>query len=112
MVWLAFNVRLPSVDQLHEQLDRWGSLAWLAFTLLYVVVAVTPIPVTIMAIAFRGFVSRIAVLLGLVFGTLLSWILDKANVGLVSQAADPAAAPKLPRFDLSQVGSADWFGLP
>lgn len=67
MVWLAFNVRLPSVDQLHEQLDRWGGFAWLAFTLLYVVVAVTPIPVTIMAIAG-------GVLFGVAEGSVLSVI--------------------------------------
>ena len=65
MVWLAFNVRLPSLEELRADLDRWGWAAWLVFTGLYAVVALTPIPVTIMAVAG-------GVLFGLVEGSVLS----------------------------------------
>lgn len=65
MLWLAFHVRLPSVDQLRDGLDAWGGFAWLGFILLYAVVAITPIPVTIMAVAG-------GVLFGVVEGSVLS----------------------------------------
>ncbi len=65
MLWLAFNVSLPSVEELQQQLDRWGSAAFVIFILIYAVVAVTPIPVTIMAVAG-------GVLFGVVEGSLLS----------------------------------------
>lgn len=51
MLWLAFNVRLPSAEQLREWIEGLGWAGWLGFIALYAVVAVTPIPVTIMAVA-------------------------------------------------------------
>ncbi|MCP3424457.1 TVP38/TMEM64 family protein [Rothia sp. AR01] len=65
MVWLALNVRLPSAEELRADLDRWGWAAWLIFIGLYAVVALTPIPVTVMAVAA-------GVLFGVVEGSLLS----------------------------------------
>ncbi|UBH05376.1 TVP38/TMEM64 family protein [Leucobacter sp. Psy1] len=67
MLWLAFHVRLPSLAELQQLLDGWGGAAWIAFTLLYAVVAVTPIPVTIMAVTG-------GVLFGVVEGAILSVI--------------------------------------
>ena len=67
MVWLALNVRLPSVDELQARIDELGAWAPLAFIALYAVVALTPIPVTIMAVAG-------GMLFGLGPGTLLSMI--------------------------------------
>lgn len=67
MLWLAFNVRLPSIDTLHEQIASWGWAAWLVFIGTYAVVAITPIPVTVMAITA-------GLLFGFVEGTLLSVI--------------------------------------
>ena len=50
MVWLAFNVRLPSLDMLRGQIEAFGWWSWLAFVGAYAVVALTPIPVTLMAL--------------------------------------------------------------
>lgn len=65
MVWLVVYVDLPSIEELQEIMERWGGAAWIAFILLYALVAVTPIPVTIMAVAG-------GVLFGVIEGSLLS----------------------------------------
>lgn len=65
MLWLAFNVRLPSVGELRAQMEGLGWGAWLAFVGLYALVAMTPIPVTIMAVTG-------GLLFGVVEGSVLS----------------------------------------
>ncbi len=67
MLWLALNVRLPSLDELRAGIAELGAWAPLAFVVLYALVALTPIPVTIMAVA-----GGLAFGLGL--GTLLSML--------------------------------------
>ena len=67
LLWLAFNVRLPSIDALHEMIASWGWAAWLVFIGTYAVVALTPIPVTVMAVTA-------GLLFGFSVGTLLSVI--------------------------------------
>ncbi|MGP5717654.1 TVP38/TMEM64 family protein [Brachybacterium tyrofermentans] len=67
MIWLALNVRLPSLDELRAEFAELGAWGPLAFIGLYAVVALTPIPVTIMAVAG-------GMLFGLPFGTVLSMI--------------------------------------
>ncbi|CAL8898993.1 TVP38/TMEM64 family protein [Kocuria varians] len=49
MLWLAFHVRLPSAEVLRGDLDRWGGWAWAVFVLFYAVLAITPIPVSVLA---------------------------------------------------------------
>ncbi|MGO1539542.1 MAG: TVP38/TMEM64 family protein [Leucobacter sp.] len=65
MLWLVFNVDLPSIDQLRSVSESWGGLAWVVFILFYAIVAITPIPVTIMAVAG-------GVLFGVIEGSILS----------------------------------------
>ena len=65
MVWLAFTVDLPSQDELEATIDGYGWAGWLVFILIYALVAVTPIPVTIMAVTA-------GVLFGAIEGTVLS----------------------------------------
>src|SRR5699024_5774435 len=67
MVWLAFNVRLPSITELRDNLDTLGWAAWAGFIVLYALVATTPIPVTVMAVTG-------GVLFGVVEGSILSVI--------------------------------------
>jgi len=67
MLWLAFNVRLPSLDELHDVIASWGWAAWLVFIGVYAVVALTPIPVTVIAVTG-------GLLFGFLEGTLLSVI--------------------------------------
>ena len=66
-LWLVFNVHLPSLDGLQKQIADAGFWGFGIFILLYAVVAATPIPVTIMAVAG-------GLAFGLVFGTVLSMI--------------------------------------
>ncbi len=63
------------------------------------------------AVAFRGFWSRIAVFLALIFGYLLSWVLDK-TVGMITSPNGAGDVSTHYRVNLDGVGQADWFGLP
>jgi uracil-xanthine permease len=77
---------------------------WVAIIVMVVVI--------MMAVGLRGFLGRIAVFLGLLFGYVLSWIVDliwgKTSLPL------PGNAEPGPHFrvDWSGVKSADWFGFP
>ena len=51
MLWLAFNVRLPSADQLQEWVSGFGWAGGFAFAGLYAVVGMTPIPISIMSLS-------------------------------------------------------------
>ena len=70
-VWLAFTVRLPELDQLRQMLAGYGAWSWLVFIGAYAVVALTPIPVTIMAVAA-----------GLLFGPLVGSLLSVVGATL------------------------------
>lgn len=65
MVWLAFNVRLPSVGELRDWIDGFGWGSRLVFIAAYAAIALTPIPVTVMAVTG-------GVLFGVVEGSILS----------------------------------------
>ncbi|ATG53303.1 hypothetical protein CFK38_15930 [Brachybacterium vulturis] len=67
MLWLALNVRLPSLDEMQAEIADLGLWGPFFFVGLYAVVAVTPIPVTIMAVAA-------GMIFGLPVGTVLSMI--------------------------------------
>jgi uracil-xanthine permease len=69
--------------------DRWMAI-------------ITMTAVVLMAVGLRGFLGRIAIFLGLIFGYLLSWIFDAIGVGGV--AGD--------RVNWDSVKSADWLGFP
>ncbi|MFC3999476.1 uracil-xanthine permease family protein [Nocardiopsis sediminis] len=90
---IGFNLA-PVVAQNYWPFDQWTALLTMAF-----VVAAT--------VLLPGFLGRIAILLGLVFGFAVSWVSDLAF--------GPAALPdggSAPRVDLSGVQEAAWFGLP
>lgn len=65
MVWLAFNVRLPDLDELRARIESFGWWSWLVFVGVYAAVALTPIPVTLMALTG-------GVLFGVLTGSVLS----------------------------------------
>lgn len=75
MVWLVFHVKLPSLGELRASLEAWGGAAWVVFVALYTVVAITPIPVTIMAVTagvlFGVFEGSVLSIIGALLG---SWI--------------------------------------
>lgn len=67
MVWLAFNVRLPGREVLRAEIDGFGWWSWLVFVGAYAAVALTPIPVSLMALTG-------GVLFGALTGSILSVI--------------------------------------
>lgn len=71
MIWLALNVRLPSLDTLQARIADLGLWGPFVFIALYALVAVTPIPVTIMAVAA-----------GMIFGLPVGTVLSMAGVVL------------------------------
>ena len=65
------------------------------------------------AVVGRGFVARIAIFLGLLFGYGISWIADRINdVPVCSKTVTTACTATGHRLDFSAVGSAKWIGLP
>ncbi|MGI8652953.1 MAG: uracil-xanthine permease family protein [Geodermatophilaceae bacterium] len=95
---IGFNLA-PVVADIYWPQDQWVALA----TMTFVIVA---------ALSLRGFLARISILLGLVFGFVLSWILDQ-TVGEITSLmpATGEVGPHL-RTNFSAVGDAPWFGLP
>jgi uracil-xanthine permease len=101
---IGFNLA-PVVANVYWPQDQWVALATLAF-------------VVLCSVLLRGFWSRIAILLGLIFGFALSWFLDhtagkiisvQSGQHLVNGVATPF--PHL-RVSFDGVKSADWFGFP
>ncbi|MEK2477937.1 MULTISPECIES: uracil-xanthine permease family protein [Streptomyces] len=62
-------------------------------------------------VCLRGFWSRIAIFLGLVFGYAISWIFDRA-FGMIHSVNGAGKVTDHWRLDFSAVGKADWIGLP
>lgn len=97
--------------------DQWVALLTMVITFVVIV-------------AFKGFIGRIGVLIGLIAGFVLSWVLDRTGGQITSvlpsanlrDAAGAACtkegtycvATAFPhdRVDFSGVAKADWIGLP
>jgi uracil-xanthine permease len=79
--------------------DQWVALATMAF-------------VIVASLLLRGFWARIAILLGLIFGFLLSWLLDVTAGPITSVLGGATEATTHDRLDLSGVSGAKWIGLP
>ncbi len=60
---IGFNLA-PVVASVYWPQDQWVALLVMTFTI-------------VCAVAFKGFISRIAVFLALVFGYVISWVFDK-----------------------------------
>ncbi len=69
----------------------------------------TALFVIVVAVLLRGFVSRIAIFLALIFGYLISWIADR--IRLLHQCTGGKCVD-VHRIDWSGVKSAHWLGLP
>jgi xanthine/uracil permease len=95
---IGFNLA-PVVANIYWPQDQWVAL-------------LTMLAVMAMAVGFRGFLGRIAVFLGLVFGYVLSWLFDRA-FGQIN-SFDPAANQATTHFRVnwSGVQAADWIGFP
>ncbi|AUG76743.1 nitrate reductase [Kitasatospora sp. MMS16-BH015] len=94
---IGFNLAPVAAGTYWPQ-DQWTALLTMAFTALALVV-------------LRGFWSRIAIFLGLVFGYVVSWLFDLVFGRIHSSVGGGPAADHW-RLDFSGVGKADWIGLP
>ena len=94
---IGFNLAPVTAGTYWPQ-DQWVALATMAATGLALV-------------ALRGFWSRIAIFLGLVFGYVLSWILDR-TAGKIHSVDGSGKVTDHWRLDLSAVSHAHWIGLP
>lgn len=77
--------------------DQWVGLLTMAFLL-------------VVAVLGRGFLSRIAVFLALVFGYLISWLFDQFST--VQSCTSAGKCMAVHRVDWSGVASAHWIGVP
>ncbi|MDQ1011967.1 uracil-xanthine permease [Streptomyces sp. V4I23] len=93
---IGFNLA-PVTASTYWPQDQWTALLVMLFTGLAVV-------------CLRGFFSRIAIFLGLLFGYALSWALDRIFGKIHSPVGGDAVDHW--RLDLSGVAKADWIGLP
>ncbi|NUS09234.1 MAG: nitrate reductase, partial [Nonomuraea sp.] len=90
MAYVAADVYWPK--------DPWVALLTMAATFVFIGV-------------FKGFLGRIGVLLGLVFGFLLSWGWDLVGGKILAPDATGKVTEHF-RVNLDKVADADWIGLP
>jgi uracil-xanthine permease len=92
LAFVATNIYFPN--------DQWVGL-------------LTAIFVILVAVGARGFFGRIAIFLGLIFGYLLSWVLDQTNLSKCStDGNDVLKCVKGDRVSFTAVRDADWIGIP
>jgi uracil-xanthine permease len=94
---IGFNLA-PVVAGVYWPQDQWVGLA-------------TMTVVIICSVALRGFWARISILLGLIFGYLLSVLLD-VTAGQITSPDGAGNVSTHDRINFDTVGSADWFGFP
>ncbi|MQA82860.1 MAG: nitrate reductase [Streptosporangiales bacterium] len=82
----------------------WPQDQWIALLVMVAVVA--------MSLGLRGFLGRIAVFLGLVFGYALSWLFDRGFGQITSFDAVAGKVTTHWRVNWDGVLAADWIGLP
>ncbi len=95
---IGFNLA-PVVAGIYWPQDQWVALLTMLFTI-------------VVAVAFKGFIGRIAIFLALIFGTALSWLLDATSGKITSVLGGATKATEHFRWDTSGVGKANWIGLP
>jgi uracil-xanthine permease len=94
---IGFNLA-PVAAGIYWPQDQWVALA----TMCFVIVA---------SLLLRGFLARISILLGLIFGYLLSVLLD-VTAGPITSPDGTGTVVTRDRINFDSVGDADWFGLP
>jgi xanthine/uracil permease len=75
------------------------------------VALLTMVFVIIVAVVVRGFLGRIAILMGLIFGYLVSWLFDHA-FGMITAKNGAGVVTTHFRVSWGSVKSASWFGFP
>lgn len=95
---IGFNLA-PVVAGIYWPQDQWVAVLVMLFTI-------------VCAVAFRGFISRIAVFLALIFGTILSWVFDTGFGQITSFDAGAGEITTHFRTNFDAVGTSSWFGFP
>jgi uracil-xanthine permease len=95
---IGFNLA-PVVADIYWPQDQWIAL-------------ITMFAVIVMAVGFRGFMSRIAVFLGLLFGYVLSWIFDLIFGKITSFDAVANEVTTHSRVNWDNLRDAAWVGFP
>ncbi|CAN7474224.1 nitrate reductase [Terrabacter sp. LjRoot27] len=95
---IGFNLA-PVVANIYWPQDQWVALLVMAFTI-------------ICAVAFKGFISRIAVFLALIFGYVISWLFDQVFGQITSYDAGAGKVTTHFRTNFDNLASQPWFGLP
>src|SRR3954471_5460032 len=96
---IGFNLA-PVVATIYWPQDQWVALLTMSFVL-------------ICSLVLRGFWARISILLGLVFGYVVSWLFDKI-FGQIHSITGSSAGKQIDHFrtDFTPVKNADWIGFP
>jgi len=95
---IGFNLA-PVVAGIYWPQDQWIAVLVMTFTI-------------VCAVAFRGFISRIAVFLALIFGTVLSWLFDRGFGQITSFDAGAGEVTTHFRTNFDAVSTSSWFGFP
>jgi uracil-xanthine permease len=95
---IGFNLA-PVVANIYWPQDQWVALLVMTFTI-------------VCAVAFKGFISRIAVFLALIFGYVVSWVFDKVFGQITSFDAAAGEVTTHFRTNFDNLASAAWFGFP
>ena len=98
VMMIGFNLAPVVADSYWPQ-DQWVALIVMLFTICC-------------AVGLRGFFGRISIFLGLVFGYVLSWVLDVAVGPITSLDAGTGQVTTHLRVNWQQLHDADWIGLP
>jgi uracil-xanthine permease len=95
---IGFNLA-PVATQTYMPADPWVAI-------------ITMTAVILMAVGLKGFLGRIAIFLGLVFGYVVSWLFDQLfGKTSLPVPGNPDPGPHW-RVDWTAVKDADWLGFP
>ena len=95
---IGFNLA-PVVADIYWPQDQWVALLTMAV-------------VIVLAVGARGFLSRIAIFLGLIFGYLVSWLFDIVFGPITAFNAVTNKVDTHDRLSWAGVKAADWIGFP
>jgi uracil-xanthine permease len=95
---IGFNLA-PVVASIYWPQDQWVAM-------------LTMLVVILLAVGVRGFVGRIAIFLGLIFGYLVSWLADALFGSITSFNATTSKVDTHDRVSWAGVKAADWIGFP
>ncbi|MEO7448760.1 MAG: solute carrier family 23 protein, partial [Humibacillus sp.] len=95
---IGFNLA-PVVANVYWPQDQWVALLVMTF-------------VIVCAVAFKGFIGRIAIFLALIFGYVISWLFDKAFGQITSYDAGAGKITTHFRTSFDGITNASWFGFP